>query len=95
MFSGPPHAPSWWTKQTPWLDWWIHFLEAEWKRGVNRDMWNMTYEFYAKTIAESDGRGGTGETLAWWDEDGAWPGVIDDFVAYVVERRKREGIVVT
>jgi DCN1-like protein 1/2 len=25
--------------------------------------------------------------LSFWSEDGAWPGVIDEFVAYVKEKR--------
>ena len=34
----------------------------------------MTLEFAARTMAD--------ETLAFWDENGAWPGVIDEFVAW-------------
>ena len=51
---------------------------------MNRDMWNMTYEFYKKTLED--------ESLGWWDEHGAWPGVVDDFVVYVKERREKEGM---
>lgn len=25
--------------------------------------------------------------MGWWDENGAWPGVIDEFVAWVGEKR--------
>ena len=28
------------------------------------------------------------ETLLWWDENGAWPSVIDDFVAYVRDEKR-------
>lgn len=26
--------------------------------------------------------------MAWWSEDGAWPGAIDEFVGFVKEKRK-------
>lgn len=42
-------------------------------------MWNQLFEFYLKSIED--------ETLSFWSEDGAWPGVIDDFVAYAKEKR--------
>ena len=29
------------------------------------------------------------ESMSWWSEDGAWPGVLDEFVEYV--RGKRDG----
>ena len=30
----------------------------------------------------------TGEEMSWWSEDSAWPGVIDQFVEYVKEKRE-------
>lgn len=53
---------------------WKAFLAENWTRSVNRDMWNMTLEFAYKTMEDG--------TLGFWSEDGAWPGVIDDFVAW-------------
>ncbi|KAI9840388.1 MAG: Scaffold-type E3 ligase [Sclerophora amabilis] len=80
----PPHGVAWSTPSgTPWLDRWITYLTERWKRTVNRDMWNMTYEFFRKSIEQDD--------LSWWDEQGAWPGVLDDFVGYVKETREKEG----
>jgi DCN1-like protein 1/2 len=58
----------------PWLDWYLSFLNDKWKKAVNRDLWDQTLVFEEKT------RGGEG--LDWWSEDGAWPGVIDEFVAW-------------
>ncbi|KAI2609167.1 DUF298-domain-containing protein [Hypoxylon sp. NC1633] len=63
-----------------WLDEWITFLHENWTRSVSRDMWNQTYEFAVKSMED--------ESLGFWSEDGAWPGVIDDFVAWY--RRKSE-----
>ncbi len=69
-------------KSTPWLDWWLEFLETKWKKGVNRDMWDQLLVFAMKTIEMDD--------LSFWSEDGAWPGAIDEFVMFVKEKRKPE-----
>ncbi len=72
LFSDPGRP--WVTASYDWLDLWTAFLAQKWTRSVNRDMWNMTLEFANKTLDD--------ESLAFWTEDGAWPGVIDDFVAW-------------
>jgi len=64
----------WVTKSQDWLSLWTTFLKEKWTRSVNRDMWNQTLEFARRTMAD--------ETLSFWSEDGAWPSVIDDFVAW-------------
>ncbi|KAI1465080.1 DUF298-domain-containing protein [Daldinia caldariorum] len=66
-----------WIGETTGIDWlaeWISFLRENWTRSVSRDMWNQTFEFALKSMAD--------EALSFWSEDGAWPGVIDDFVAW-------------
>ncbi|KAL8793961.1 MAG: hypothetical protein Q9195_003474 [Heterodermia aff. obscurata] len=71
---------------SPWLEWWLDYLESRWKKGVSRDMWEQTGKLVLKTLEEG------GETMGWWSEDGAWPGVIDQFVEYVREKRgEQEG----
>ncbi|KAK2605900.1 Scaffold-type E3 ligase [Conoideocrella luteorostrata] len=72
LFSPPGMA--WKTKNHDWLDLWKTFLNEKWTRSVNKDMWNMALEFAVKSMAD--------ETLSFWNEDGAWPSVIDDFVAW-------------
>lgn len=67
------------TVKTDWTALWVEFLRANWTKTVNKDMWNQTFEFFQKTMQD--------ETLSFWSEDGAWPGVIDDFVAWVKEKR--------
>jgi DCN1-like protein 1/2 len=74
----PPGKP-WVTASTDWLKLWSEFLNAKWTKSVNRDMWNQTFEFAQKTMQD--------ETLSFWSEDSAWPGVIDEFVAYAKEKR--------
>ncbi|KAK7756266.1 Scaffold-type E3 ligase [Diatrype stigma] len=61
------------------LEEWKAFLAENWTRSVNRDMWNQTLEFAFKTMED--------ETLGFWSEDGAWPGVIDDFVAWFNKKK--------
>ncbi|KAI4868445.1 DUF298-domain-containing protein [Hypoxylon rubiginosum] len=63
-----------------WLAEWIAFLRGNWTRSVSRDMWNQTFEFAVKSRED--------ESLGFWSEDGAWPGVVDEFVAWY--RRKSE-----
>jgi len=75
----------WNTSSTNWLDLWCEFYESKSKRPVNKDLWNMVGELVLKT-REPDG-----ESLSWWTEDGAWPMAIDDFVAFVKEKRKTDG----
>lgn len=74
---------SWNTSTTPWLNWWIEYLEAKWKKSVNRDMWDQTLAFVTKSLAD--------ESMSWWSEDGAWPGVLDEFVAFVEAKRGQGG----
>ena len=74
-----PPSVSWSSGKTPWLEWWVSYLEERWRKGVSRDMWDQTGVFILKSLED--------ESMSWWTEDGAWPGVLDDFVAYVREKR--------
>lgn len=73
MLFSPP-GMQWETERHDWLDLWKTFLGEKWTRSVNKDMWNMTLEFALKSMVD--------ETLSFWNEDGAWPSVIDDFVEW-------------
>ncbi|EEH04189.1 defective in Cullin neddylation protein [Histoplasma capsulatum G186AR] len=77
---------NWNTRSTPWLDWWIEFVEESWKRPVNKDLWEQVEVFMRKTKED--------ETFDWWSEDGAWPGAIDEFVGYVRAKRGGKGVAV-
>lgn len=79
FFTPPKGGIAWNTPTTPWLDWWIEFLESRGKRPVNKDLWQQVEVFMRKTHEDED--------FGWWSEDGAWPGALDDFVAYVREKR--------
>ena len=78
LFSAP--SLQWEAENTPWLDWWIEFLESRWKKSVNKDMWDQTLSFAEKTLADG--------SLSWWSEDAAWPGVIDEFVEYAQKEKR-------
>ncbi|KAI6245598.1 Defective in cullin neddylation protein 1 [Erysiphe necator] len=69
----------WASESVDWLSLWIEYLQKNWNRTVNKDMWNQTFEFYQKSIVD--------EKLSFWSEDGAWPGVIDGFVSYVKSKK--------
>ncbi|PYI33948.1 hypothetical protein BP00DRAFT_391194 [Aspergillus indologenus CBS 114.80] len=68
---------------TPWLDWWLEFLEGRGRRPVNKDLWEQVEVFMRRT--------GEDAAMGWWSVDGAWPGLIDEFVEFVRERRKAGG----
>lgn len=69
---------SWKSKSKNWLEIWKQFLDAKWTRTVSKDMWNQTLEFAYKSVED--------DTLGFWSEDAAWPGVIDEFVLWCREK---------
>lgn len=77
LFTAP--SLSWNTASTPWLTLWLDYLETQWKKSVSKDMWDQTGVFAMKSLED--------ESMSWWSEDGAWPGVLDEFVFYVREKR--------
>ncbi|KAF1991304.1 hypothetical protein K402DRAFT_389475 [Aulographum hederae CBS 113979] len=79
-------APSidWSTPSTPWLDYYVEFLTTNWKKAVNKDMWDQTFALVEKTLED--------ESLGWWNElESAWPAVVDEFITWVLEKRKGGG----
>lgn len=77
LFSAPGRP--WVSASVDWKPLWQEFLTNNWTKSVNKDMWNQTFEFFLKTMED--------ESLSFWSEDGAWPGVIDEFVAYAKAKR--------
>ncbi|KAF7881931.1 uncharacterized protein EAF02_006619 [Botrytis sinoallii] len=77
LFNSP--GKEWKTASTNWIKLWLDFLGQNWKKSVNKDLWNQTYQFHAKTMED--------ESLSFWTEDSAWPSVIDEFVAWVKKNR--------
>jgi DCN1-like protein 1/2 len=52
-------------------------------KGVPKDLWMQLGEFVTKTMDD--------ESLSWWDENDSWPSQIDQFVAFVREKRRSPG----
>lgn len=80
LFSSTSSAVKWSTPSTPWLDWWIEFLNTSWKKSVNKDMWTMTLKFARQSLEDED--------LSFWSEEASWPSVVDEFVEWVGQKRK-------
>jgi DCN1-like protein 1/2 len=66
-------------EEVDWLSLWIEFVETHWRKSVSRDLWNQTQVFAEKTLEDP--------SLEWWSEDAAWPGVVDEFVGWIKQKR--------
>jgi len=78
MLLSPP-AFNWKTTNNDWLVMWLEFLSQSSAKGVNKDLWNQTMSFAVETLKD--------ESLSWWDENSAWPALIDEFVEWVKKKR--------
>ncbi|KAL2195337.1 Cullin binding-domain-containing protein [Corynascus similis CBS 632.67] len=88
-----PDANPWRSEHIDFLGAWARYLkekfgvvkagedgeeEVEYKRTVSKDLWTQTRLFAAKTMQD--------ETLSFWSEEQAWPGLIDEFVLWCREK---------
>ena len=67
------------TPDTDWFALWTEFLRDKSKRPINKDVWDQTLVFAERTLEDWD--------VGFWSEDGAWPGVVDEFVEWVKQER--------
>ncbi|KAK3065826.1 Scaffold-type E3 ligase [Teratosphaeriaceae sp. CCFEE 6253] len=77
-----PPAYDWRTSRTPWLEYWLEFLQAKKTKAVNKDLWKQTLDFAEATMRD--------DSLGFWTEESSWPSVIDEFVEWV-KTEKRPG----
>ncbi|OAL46465.1 hypothetical protein IQ07DRAFT_647438 [Pyrenochaeta sp. DS3sAY3a] len=82
LFGDSMSAVEWTSPNSPWLTWWTEFLTSQFKKSVNKDMWNETLKFAQLTLAD--------EAMSFWNEESSWPSVIDEFVEWV-KNEKRGG----
>ncbi|XP_010544339.1 PREDICTED: DCN1-like protein 2 isoform X1 [Tarenaya hassleriana] len=62
-------------KQWPLIEYWCEFLQARHNKAISKDTWSQLLEF--ARMVESG--------LSDYDEEGAWPYLIDEFVEYLYE----------
>lgn len=67
------------TASTNWCELYLGYLKTNFTKDVNKDMWNMTFEFFLKTMQD--------ESLSFWTENSSWPNAIDEFVVYAKTKR--------
>ncbi|KAK7688773.1 hypothetical protein QCA50_008312 [Cerrena zonata] len=58
--------------------WWLEFLGQKGGKGISRDTWQMFLDFMRTVDSKFEK----------YDEESAWPSLIDDFVGYAKERLK-------
>eukprot|EP01124_Arcella_intermedia_P009269 TRINITY_DN16043_c0_g1_i2.p1 TRINITY_DN16043_c0_g1~~TRINITY_DN16043_c0_g1_i2.p1 ORF type:complete len:281 (+),score=53.33 TRINITY_DN16043_c0_g1_i2:48-890(+) len=58
------------THKYPLLNEWVHYLKNNHKKSINRDTWQLFLDF-------------TKTKIDCYDQDGAWPSLIDEFVIYL------------
>jgi len=63
----------------PLLDAWLEFLKHN-TYNISKDTWNLLYDF--SQLSEND--------LSDYDENGAWPVLIDDFVKWLKRDKHHE-----
>ncbi|KAF2743187.1 DUF298-domain-containing protein [Sporormia fimetaria CBS 119925] len=82
LFTSPLSALKWSTPSSPFITWWIEFLNTVWKRSINKDIWGQTLKFAKLTLQD--------ERLGFWSEESSWPSVIDEFVEWVKKEKRGE-----
>lgn len=63
--------------RVPFLEEWIAFLEETKKKAINKDTWDLFWDFHRQVKPD----------FSNYDPSGAWPSTIDEFVDHVASKR--------
>lgn len=63
------------------LELWVTYLEQHYKKSISRDTWVLLYDFMR--LVKDD--------FSNYDSEGAWPVLIDEFVAWAKNERANQG----
>lgn len=66
----------------PWLHHWLAFVRAHCRNSVSKDLWMQVLEF-GEQIAPD---------MSNFDENGAWPVLLDDFATHMQELVAKQGL---
>lgn len=66
----------------PLLQHWLKFVKANCRNSISKDVWMQVLDFATQIKPD----------LSNFDENGAWPVLLDDFVAYMQEAFKERGV---
>lgn len=58
------------------LETWIKWLEKQKVRVINRDLWNMLFDFFLEVDPDCSN----------FEDDGCWPSTLDEFVQMILEQ---------
>lgn len=67
------------TNHFPLLPEWIAFVRERVRNTITKDTWVLLFDFATQVKAD----------LSNYDEDGAWPVLLDEFAEYIKEKRKQ------
>lgn len=68
------------------LDLWIEFLREKYNKTIPKDTWNLLYDFVEDIGTDFDAYDENGRLFWLYLTLGAWPVIIDEFVAYGKEK---------
>jgi DCN1-like protein 1/2 len=69
----------------PWLHHWLEFVRVHCRNSVSKDLWMQVLEFGEQIVPD----------MSNFDENGAWPVLLDDFAMHMQELVAKQGLAKT